>query len=403
MRQTCLIVGAGQCGLQTAESLRELGYPGRVLMVGEERHLPYQRPPLSKRIAEPGFRADDLWFRPADSLAKSSIELRLGVRATRIVRDQRVVEVSDGGGLAYDRLVLATGASVRRIAVPGASLRNVCYLHTLDEAIALRAALLRARKVIVIGGGYIGLEVAAMARIAGAGVTVLESGVRLLGRVASPELSEYVACVHRSHGVEVVCDAKVQGFVGEVGVEAVQTSDRRYRADLVVIGIGIVPNEELARTAGLTCDDGIIVDEMGRTSDPCIHAAGDCARSHHPFYNASIRLESVPGAVESARAVAASICGRVAQTKEVPWFWSHQFELRIQSAGTWQGADEVFVNGEPQGHSFSYEYWKSGRLIGVDAINNARLYMTARKSIEPRQPAGGVDTRASPARQPQTL
>jgi 3-phenylpropionate/trans-cinnamate dioxygenase ferredoxin reductase subunit len=385
MRETCLIVGAGQCGLQVAERLRELGYHGRVLMVGEEPYLPYQRPPLSKRIADPGFQTEDLWFRPADSLAKSSIELQLGVRATRIVRNDRQLEISDGRKLAYDRLVLATGARARKIAVPGASLGNVLYLRTLDEAIALRAALLRARQVVVIGGGYIGLEIAAVARTAGANVTVLESGPRLLGRVASPLLSEYVASVHRSHGVEVVCDAEVQGFEGGPAVEAVQTLDRRHRADLVFVGIGIAPNEDLAREAGLRCDDGIIVDKEGRTSDPCIHAAGDCSRSHHPFYNASTRLESVPGAVESARAVAASICGRGALRKEVPWFWSHQFELHIQSAGAWQDADEVVLKGNPRAHSFAYQYCKSGRPIGVDAVNNARLYMTARKSIDPKE------------------
>ena len=400
MRETCLIVGAGQCGLQVAERLRELGYRGRVLMVGEERHLPYQRPPLSKRIAEPGFRAEDLWFRPADSLAKSSIELQLGVRAVRIVRNERLLEISDGRTLAYDRLVLATGARVRKIPVPGASLGNVLYLRTLDEAITLRAALLRAREAVVIGGGYIGLEIASVARSAGASVTVLEAGVRLLGRVASPLLSEYVASVHRAHGVEIVCDARVQGFQGGPAVEAVQTLERRHRADLVVVGIGIVPNEDLAREAGLRCDDGIIVDAEGRTSDPCIHAAGDCARSHHPFYNASTRLESVPGAVESARAVAASICGRGAQRKEVPWFWSHQFELRIQSAGRWQDADEVVLSGNPRTHSFAYQYCKSGRPVGVDAVNNPRLYMTARRSIDSEEPTDAVGSRSSYADQP---
>jgi 3-phenylpropionate/trans-cinnamate dioxygenase ferredoxin reductase subunit len=397
MRETCLIVGAGQCGLQVAERLRELGYPGRVLMVGEEAYLPYQRPPLSKRIADAGFRAEELWFRPADSFAKSSIELQLCTRAKRIVRDQRLLEIIDGRGLGYDRLVLATGARARRISVPGALLGNVLYLRTLDEAIALRAALLRARRVVVIGAGYIGLEIAAVARSAGAGVTVLESGPRVLGRVASPQLSEYVASVHRAHGVEVVCDAKVQGFQGGADVEAVQTSDRRYPADLVVVGIGVAPNEDLAREAGLSCDDGIIVDGEGRTGDPCIHAAGDCARSHHPFYDASTRLESVPGAVESARAVAASICGRGALRKAVPWFWSHQFELHIQSAGRWQGADEVVLSGDFPANSFAYQYLKSGRPIGVDAVNNARLYMTARKRIEAGGPADAVGARSSHA------
>jgi 3-phenylpropionate/trans-cinnamate dioxygenase ferredoxin reductase subunit len=379
-----VIVGGGQAGFQTADSLRQEGFDGPIAIIGEEPHAPYQRPPLSKAYLLGETDRERLKFRPEAIYNERGIDLRTGVRVEAIDRAAKAVTLSGGERLSYDHLVLATGARVRELPVPGADLAGVHSLKTLDDVDAIEAGLAAAERVCVIGAGFIGLEFAAVARKLGKPVTVLEAAPRAMGRVAAPELSEFFTGLHRAHGVEIVCDAAVSELRGEGGrVTAVACADGQvFDASLVVAGIGVIPDIALAEAAGLECDNGIAVDGFCRTSDPDIFAAGDCASFEHPFAGKRIRLESVQNAADQGRIAAAAIAGNPRLYDSVPWFWSDQYDVKLQMAGLMDGCDETVVRGERAGGKFSLLHFRQGVFRAVDAISKPADYVQGRKLLE---------------------
>lgn len=377
-----LIIGTGQAAVQTVHTLRQNGFEGRITLVGEERHLPYQRPPLSKKYFTGELPRERLALRPAEYYRDRNVDLRLGKRAAGLEPAARRVSLEDGSAVDYDGLVLATGSRPRRPPVSGAELAGVHCLRTVDDADAIVAELEPGARLVLVGAGYIGLEVAASAVKRGADVTVVEAGDRVMSRVVCPVVSSFYDRRHREAGVELCYGKSVSRFVGSARVEAVETSDgERYPCDLAVIGIGVEPVTELAQAAGLACDDGILVDAYGRTADPNIVAAGDCTRHPHPLGEGPVRLESVQNAIEQAKAAASNFAGPQRAHTEVPWFWSDQYDVKLQIAGLSHASDEIAVRGDPDGDSFAAFYLRDGRLAAVDAVNDPKAYMFARKAI----------------------
>ncbi|GLQ21105.1 NAD(P)/FAD-dependent oxidoreductase [Algimonas porphyrae] len=378
-----LIIGASHAGAQAAVSLRQSGYSGRITLLGEEKVPPYHRPPLSKDYLSGERDEDDILLRPADSYATAHIELRLGVRAGAIDRDEKTVQTTDGDHIAYDHLVLATGARVRHLPIPGTELPHVFYLRDSTHVDAIRAAVSPGRRAVIIGGGYIGLETAASLRKRGMDVTLLEAQPRILQRVTSPTMSDFYRRVHTEEGVEIVEDCLAASIAQNGAQLTVNTScERSYEAHMVVIGIGVIPNMELAEFAGLEIADGIAVNDYCQTSDPDIYAIGDVSWHHNPLYDRHMRLESVPNATEQAKIVAAHIMGQPKPYDALPWFWSDQFDLKLQIAGLSDGYDDLVLRGDPDGsRSFAAYYFKGDRLLAVDAVNAPRDFMIARMAL----------------------
>nr|WP_245900399.1 FAD-dependent oxidoreductase [Prauserella shujinwangii] len=378
-----MVVGAGHAGVQVADTLRARGHTGPITIVGDEPVLPYQRPPLSKEHLTPADAAPVLPLRAERYFAEHRIDLRTGVTATALHREARTVELSDGGAVPYDALVLATGAVSRAFGVPGADLAGVHALRTLADADALRAALPGARSVLVVGAGFIGLEFAAAARRHAVRVTVLEAGERPLARAVSPETAAHLAAAHREAGTELRCGETVARFVGEHGRVhgALGTTGAEYPADLVLVGIGVEPRAELAARAGLDVADGIVVDERLRTRDPSVYAVGDCANHPNSHAGGRVRLESVQNAAGQARHVASVILGAERAYAELPWFWSHQGELTLQIAGLRLPGDDSVVLGDPATGRFSVCCLRQGRLVAVESVNRPADHMAARRLL----------------------
>ena len=382
-----VIVGAGQAGVQIAESLRQEGYGGELPLIGEEPHPPYQRPPLSKKWLFEAGNPSSLAIRGAEALARRRITLRLQARIRSLDARARVLEFEDGERLAYGKLAIATGSIPRPLPVPGALLQGVHYLRGIDDSQAIAAAIRRcaseARPVVVIGGGFIGLEVAAGARKLGAEVVVLEGLARLMSRVTAPIVSEAFERLHRRHGVEFVFDAQVSELRGGNGhVASVHTADgREFAAGCVIVGIGVLPDDRLAEAAGILCDRGVIVDDCSRTSDPHIVAAGDCTARRLPD-GRLLRLESVQNAVEQGKSAAAALMGRERPFRATPWFWSDQFDVKLQMAGLSHGYDQVIARGDLERPAFSAFYLRAGRLIAVDSLNRIADHMLAKRLLD---------------------
>lgn len=378
-----VIVGAGQAGIETAVALRSKGFEGRVVIVGDECGAPYQRPPLSKEFLKKVTDSGDLELRPATYFERNKIELRCGVTVTGIVRDAHQVELSDGEALEYGHLVLATGTRNRPLTVPGAHLDGVHYLRTLDEAQALTARLAECSSLVVVGAGFIGLEVAAAARNHGIDVTVVEAADRPMGRAVSAPMSQYFAGLHREHGVRLLVGTGVREIAEKDNVASavITSAGERIDADVIVVGIGVIPNTEIASAAGLAIENGIIVDEQLRTADPSISAVGDCAAYPHKNRGGRTRLESVQNAVDHARCVAARLTGAPCDYDKVPWFWTEQYTAKLQMAGLIEGYDRSVVRGDMQGGSFSVFCFRKDTLLGVESVNAARDHMTARKLL----------------------
>ncbi len=386
---TIVIIGGGQAGGEAATLLRQNRFEGRIILIGEEDSLPYMRPPLSKAFLAREITKDALIYKAAVAYEKADVEMRLGVRVEAIDRNTKTLSLSGGESLAYNKLVIATGGRARELPVPGASLRNVLYLRTLADVELLQPHMQAGRRLVIVGGGYVGLEVAAVAVKRGLAVTVLESAPRVLARVTAPALSEFYERVHREAGVDIRTGETVSGFAagGEAGaVGAVECANgQSFPADFVVIGIGLVPSTELAEKAGLNVDDGIVVDEASRSSDPDIYAIGDCAmHAHHGFLRRKIRLESVPNALEQARAAAASITGRPIPEATAPWFWSDQYDLKLQMVGLSEGYDELVIRGKTESSSFTGFYLKEGVIIAADAVNRPGDFMAAKRLVGER-------------------
>ncbi len=379
--RTIVIIGAGQAGAQAAFTLRDRGFDGRIVLLGDEAQAPYQRPPLSKGFLERMVSVERLSLRPLSFYATNSIELKLHTPVKAVDRDVRRLRLHDGATLAYDKLLLATGSRPRTLGLPGSRHGDVHYLHGVQDALRLRAKINPDRHIVVVGGGYIGLEVAAVANVLGAKVTVLEKEERLLSRVTSPGISEFFAQAHRARGVSIRCAANVTAFSGGERLEAVVCKHGSVQAELALIGIGAEPNVELAREAGLACDDGVVVDEYCRTTDPDIYAAGDCTKHWNAALGQRIRLESVQNAVAQGTTAALNMLDNQAAYVEVPWFWSNQYQYKLQTAGCSAGYDEIEERGDPDSGSFALVYRRGGTLLAVDAVNLPREYMAARKEL----------------------
>ncbi len=380
MAERVVIIGAGQAGVQAVTSLRGEGFAGAITLVGEESYPPYQRPPLSKAYLAGDLTRERLFLKPATFFTETDCVLRLGVTAVRIDRAAKSVRLNHGHDLVFDKLLLTTGARVRRLPVPGADLPGIHYLRGIDDVDALRPGLNPGTRLVVVGGGYIGLEVAAVAAKHGLDVTIVEAASRVMERAVSPLLSKFYAGEHRAHGVKLLLDAKALGFEGDTRVEAVTTDKGRVPADAVLVGIGVVPNSEIAEAAGLVCDNGIVVDEFARTSDASILAAGDCT-NHPAFAGGRSRLESVQNAIDQAKHAAMTLVGRGQAYREVPWFWSDQYDLKLQMAGLARRGDETVLRGDPKARKFAIFHLRDGAVAAVEAVNAAPEYVVGRKLI----------------------
>jgi 3-phenylpropionate/trans-cinnamate dioxygenase ferredoxin reductase subunit len=382
MSTTCLIIGAGHAADEAIQCLRRDGWTGAITLVGEEPHLPYNRPPLSKTFLAESQAPEALFFRDRSVYERAGVELILGRRAVGIDRAAHAVSLDDGGSLGYSKLLITTGARPRRIDIPGASQDELRVVRTIDDILGLRPFARAGGRVVLVGAGYIGLETAAMLRKIGASVTVLEAMPRVLARVTAPAVSAFFERVHREEGVEIVTGA---GIAGASGGQVRLADGRAFAADCIVVGIGVLPNTELAEAAGLQVDRGILIDEACRTSDPDIFAAGDCTRFTSLHYGASVRLESVQNAKDQARTAAAAICGKPARYDSLPWFWSDQYDVKLQIAGLSDGHDAVALRGDPgQGRSFAAFYLKAGEIIAVDAVNRPKEFMIGKRLIAAR-------------------
>lgn len=377
-----LIIGAGQAGLSAAAELRKRKYEGEITLIGDEPSAPYQRPPLSKAYLTGETPIDRLWLKPEAWYEKADVRVRTGERVTAIDRSASDVITGEGDRLSYDQLILATGGQARRIPLPGADLPGVFVLRNLAEADALSDALSTAKRLVIIGAGYIGLEVAASARKRGLEVTVLEAADRPMARTASALLSGWFGAIHRGYGVDLRLSAPVSAITGKTRADGVELADGEViEADLVLVAAGLAPSTQLAEAAGIACQDGILVDAHARTDDPRIYAIGDVARFDLPRYGRSVRLESVQNAIEQGKAAAASICGDPVEYDPVPWFWSDQYELKLQIAGLIEGADQMVRRGDPEEGKFALFHLKDGRLIACEAVNSAPEYMASQRLI----------------------
>ena len=381
-RARIVVIGAGQAGFTACAKLRDLGHQGPITLIGDEAHPPYQRPPLSKGYLLGEITEERLYFRPLSFYGERSIDLRLSATASAIDRVRRTVALADGATVAYDRLILTTGARPRPLpAEIGGALDGVFRVRNLADINAMATRFRQGQRVLIVGGGYIGLEAAAVSARLGLKVTVIEAGARILQRVACPETSAYFRDLHDRKGVRLLEGAALAALEGVDGhVRSARLTDGTVMpVDFVIAGVGVVPNVELAEAAGLSIDNGIAVDENCRTSDPEIHAAGDCAS--FPWRVGRIRLESVGNAIEQAEAVARFLTGTPGRYEAKPWFWSDQYDVKLQIAGLSAGYDNVATRTGAAG-GVSYWYYRGTELLAVDAMNDPRVYMVAKRLIE---------------------
>ena len=383
-----VIVGAGHAAGALAAALRQGGYAGPVTLVGAEPQAPYQRPPLSKSWLKGDVKPEDLLLRPLTFYAEKNITLRLSATVVLIDRSAACIHLDTGEALHYETLVIATGSRLRALDVPGVNSTSVLELRTIADAGRIKAVLRPGQHLAVVGGGYIGLEVAASARAIGAEVVVIEREARLLARVASETLSRFFAQCHADHGVSVMTGASVAAFEPSAGaVSGVRLADGRVVAcDIAIAGIGALANDTLAAAAGLACRDGIVVDEQCKTSDPAIYAIGDCTQRPLPRYGRTLRLESVPNAIEQAKQAAAAICGDPPPRTEAPWFWSDQYDVRLQIAGLPFDVAQQVVRGDPASGRFSvFHLDGTGCLQCLEAVNSPAEFAAARQWVANRQ------------------
>ena len=377
-----VIIGAGHGAGQAVLSLRQKKFAGNIILIGEEAWYPYQRPPLSKKFLAGEMPAERLYFKPQDFYDAPNIKVVLGDRVTCIDRDRQRVSTASGEQFDYDAAIIATGSRPRKLDVPGADLEGIHYLRGIDDVNGIRDEIAAGKRIAIVGAGYIGLEVAAVSAQLGLEVTVVEMADRVMSRVVSPELSSFYAAVHRNNGVELLLSTGVNGLTGSGRVDGVLLGNgETLDTDMVVIGIGIVPNMELATNAGLDVGNGIIVDDHCRTSDPDLYAIGDCSFHPNRVLDTCLRLESVHNALEQAKTAAANICGEDTAYSQVPWFWSDQYDLKLQIAGISLGYDDVVMRGDPTSKSFSCLYLRGGKLIAVDAVNAPRDYVQSKALI----------------------
>ena len=385
MPETVVIAGAGHAAGQVIATLKQKKFGGKVVLIGDEAYLPYQRPPLSKKFLAGELDAERLHFKPSSFYDDANIEVHLNTRVTGINADTRSVTTQDGASVKYDKLVLALGSRARKIPMAREDLAGVFYLRGIDDVNDIRNQIGADKRVAIVGAGYIGLEVAAVCRQLGLRVTVVEMAERVMSRVVSAQISAFFQQQHENHGVEFRMSTGLSALHGDDHVTALELDDgQMIETDFVIIGAGILPNYELAEAAGLQVDNGIAVDEHCQSSDPDIYAIGDCSSHYSSIYGRRIRLESVHNALEQAKTAASNICGIAERYSQVPWFWSDQYDLKLQIAGLSQGYDEVVIRGEPDDKKFSCFYLRDGVLIAVDAINSPRDFMQSKPLIAAR-------------------
>ncbi|MBV9421126.1 MAG: FAD-dependent oxidoreductase [Alphaproteobacteria bacterium] len=380
MSERIVIVGAGQSGAQAVASLRSEGFAGSITMIGDEPFAPYQRPPLSKAYLMGTMERDRLFLKPDAFYAEAKCDVITGVAVTKIDRAAKTVVLADGRTLPYDKLLLATGSKVRKIRAPGSDLPGIHYLRGIADVDALRDVFLTGKKLAIVGGGYIGLEVAAVAAKRGIDVTVFEAMERLMQRAVSKPISDFYEKVHRDAGVKLLLRTGVEAFEGTGKLESVRAGGKSYPADVALVGIGIIPCDDLAKEAGLACDDGIVVDADSRTSDPAIFAAGDCTK-HMGREGIALRLECVQNAIDQAKHAALRMVGKPNTYREVPWFWSDQYDLKLQIAGLARPTDQLVMRGDPAARKFAIFHLRDGAVAAVEAVNAAPEYLVGRKLI----------------------
>ena len=386
MTERVVIAGAGHAAGQLVASLKQKKFDGQIVLVGDEAYLPYQRPPLSKKFLSGELAAERLYVKPPAFYDDPQIELRLETKITKIDRGNKSLRTENGDDIPYDKLILALGSRVRRLSIDGADLAGVHYLRSIDDVEGIRAEMQNKKNAVIIGAGYIGLEVAAVTRRLGLEVTVIEMADRVMSRVVSPEISDYYQIEHTNQGVKLRLSTGIKAIRGKKRVQAVETDDGELiPADFVVIGVGIQPNTELAIEAGLQVEDGIVVDDRCQTSDPSVYAVGDCTRHPNAIYDRQLRLESVHNALEQAKTAVINICGGQSHYSQVPWFWSDQYDLKLQIAGLSTDYDDVIIRGNPADRSFACLYLRDGRLIATDAVNSPKEFVHSKALIAGRK------------------
>lgn len=385
MQETIVIAGAGHAAGQVIATLKQKKFDGKIVLVGDEPYLPYQRPPLSKKYLAGELPAERLAFKPVSFYDDPHIELRIGTQIDSIDRAASCIRTTDGSEIEYDKLIVALGARVRRLSVAGAELTGVHYLRTIEDVDDIRARIEAKGKLVIIGAGYIGLEVAAVCRQLGLDVTVIEMADRVMSRVVSPQVSEFYQKEHMARGVKLMLSTGLVAFRGDDHVESIELDNGdSIPADFVIVGVGVIPNTELAEAAGLDVNNGIVVDDRCLSSDPKIYAVGDCTSHPNSIYGRQLRLESVHNALEQAKTAASNICGDEVHYSQVPWFWSDQYDLKLQIAGLSEGYDKVVIRGDLSRRTFSCLYLQQGRLIAVDAINSPKDFVQSKALIANR-------------------
>lgn len=382
MQDNIVIIGAGQAGAQVAQSLRQGDYKGPIRLIGEEPHLPYQRPPLSKKYLAGEVGTEGLLLRPPAFYDTQDIDFIPDTQVTDIDRAAKRIRLANGDTIDYGRLVLATGTKARPLSLPGSDLKGVLSLRAIADVNAIRDEIADKSELVIIGAGYIGLEVAAVAKALGKNVTVVEAQDRPMKRVVSPQVSDFFSQLHRNNGIQLLLDTGIEALVGNGQVSGVKLSTgATLPADLVLVAVGAAPNDELAADAGIETDNGILVDGAGQTSDPSVYAAGDCTRFYSNRYGRSVRMESVQNAIDQAKAVAQSLLGQDVDYDPLPWFWSDQYDIKLQIAGLSDGYDDTITGGSISDNKFYVAYLKDGHLIAVDSVNSPRSHMMARRVI----------------------
>ncbi|MEM8616319.1 MAG: FAD-dependent oxidoreductase [Pseudomonadota bacterium] len=380
--ENIVIIGGGQAAAQACASLRQFGFAGKITLVGDEAVLPYQRPPLSKAYMKGEMAEERLFFKPEAWYEEQNIDVILSMRAESIDRSAREVQIEHGGCLPYDALIISTGSRPRALPIDGADLDGVFDLRGLTDVERIRPQMMAGQRLVIVGAGYIGLEAAAVARQMGLEVTVLEMADRVLARVTSPVMSAFYEKEHRAQGVDIRTGARLASLKGNGAVEAAVLADgTELAANMVLVGIGILPNVELAKEAGIACSNGILTDRDARTNDPRVFAAGDCAARQLVHYGRKGRLESVHNAIEQGKLAAAAIMNKPRPVEDCPWFWSDQYDLKLQIAGLSEGYDEIVVRGNPEARKFAAFYLRASKLIAVDAINNAPEFLASKRLI----------------------
>ena len=376
-----VIIGAGHAAGQAAASLRQAKYAGDITIVGDEAHIPYQRPPLSKAYLKGDQSADKVYLRAESFYADRNIAMKLSTRATAIDTTAKTVALSSDETLHYDHLLISTGSRPRKLSIDGSDLPGIHYLRTMDDVDGLRDGMQADANLVIVGGGYIGLEVAAVGRELGLNVHVLEMEERILQRVTTPEMSAYYHQLHEGRGVNIHTNTAVTGFAGDGKVQEVLCGDKRFPADIVIVGIGIIPNTELAEAAGIVCDNGIVVDDHCCTSDPHVYAAGDCTNHPNPLLDRRLRLESVPNAMDQARVSTANMLGDDKTYAAIPWFWSDQYELKLQMVGFSADGDAQVLRGDMANNQFAIFYLKDGKVVAADAVNSPKEFMLCKQLV----------------------